>query len=217
MKLGIIIPTYNSLPTLKKLIKDIFKYTTGDYQVYVIEDGRRRKTINWLYTQKDPRLHTILHLNNKGIASSWNDGLDAAMNNECTHFAILNDDIELCRDWWNMSQELFRDGVHLVSLDVPCPIPVITGWFFILDKECIEKIGIFDEQFGPFTSEDTDYAYRYLASGMKYAKVKLDIIHHGGGSTTINQLDPEYFKRIQIENWQKLRKKYPHMSMPSQL
>lgn len=212
MKLSVIIPTFNSLPTLKKLIASIYKHTKGQFQVYVIEDGQNDKTIKWLYGLKKP-LSVHCHIQNKGIATSWNDGLQLAMDDYCTHFAILNDDVELCKDWWKDCQQVFKDNVHMVCLDQPSPIP-LTGWFFILDRECIENIGLFDEQFSPFCGEDHDYWLRFQQSGMKYAKVSLDIKH--GGSTTVKKLDSELYKQVRNDNWQRLRKKYPNMRFQAQ-
>lgn len=212
MRLGIIIPTYDSLDTLKILVKQIYKYTKGDFKVYIVEDGQNKKTIKWLWSEakKHENLEVILHPVNRGVGPSWNSGLDKALDDYCTHFAILNDDIELCKDWWETCLKEFKDNVHMVCLDQPCPIPM-TGWFFILDRHCIEEIGIFDEQFAPFTSEDADYWYRFQASGMKMVKVNLPVFHHG--SHTINKIDRLKFKEIWNDNWNKLRRKYPHISM----
>lgn len=212
MKLALIIPTYDNLSGLKNLIKSIYKHTKGKFKVYVIEDGQNDKTIKWLYGLKKP-LSVHCHIQNKGIATSWNNGLQLAMDDDCTHFAILNDDVELCQDWWKDCQQAFKDNLHMVCLDQPSPIP-LTGWFFILDRECVENIGIFDEQFSPFCGEDHDYWLRFQRSGMKYAKVSLDVKH--GGSTTVKKLDSELYKQVRNDNWQRLRKKYPNMRFQAQ-
>jgi len=93
----------------------------------------------------------------------------------------------------------------MVFLDTPSPIE-FTGWFFIVDRTCIDNVGYFDEQFTYF-GEDDDYFHRYKMSGLKYAKVKLDVFHHG--SKTVNQLkDKESVRR---ESIYKLIEKYPHI------
>lgn len=216
IKLGIIIPTYDSLDTLQVLIKNIFDYTDGDYQIYVVEDGQKQETIDWLETQD--KIKKIYHKENKGVAPSWNDGIKVAEEDGCTHFAIFNDDIEIPENWWKDCRIKFDGSVHLVThvSDVKTRYIFISlhisGWFFIIDKFCLEKIGYFDEQFAPFCSEDDDYFERYKQSGMKRAIVNIDIFHHG--SKTLKKLDHNLFITTKKENWRKYRQKYPLKKIP---
>lgn len=216
-KLGIIIPTYNSFDTLKVLVGNIFDYTDGDYTVYIVEDGQKQETIDWLKTQN---VKAIYHEKNKGVSPSWNDGLREAVKDGCTHFAILNDDIELPPKWWEECRKVFENNdVHLVSLTSPEHAGYnfgslhITGWFFIIDKKCIDKVGYFDEQFAPFCAEDDDYFERYKQTRMPYARVNIDVFHHG--SKTLKTLDGEIFKKVKRENWFKFRRKHPNKIMPA--
>lgn len=214
MKLAIIIPTHSSLETFKVLIDHVYEYTTGDFRVYVVEDAVDPKNIEYINSLDN--VTPIFHEGNKGIATSWNDGLKAAMADDCTHLAVFNDDIELCPNWWETCQKEFVSNVHMVGLDADCPIP-LTGWFFVLDKKCLDIVGLFDEQFKGYTSEDADYLYRYLKAGFRLAKVRLDIFHHG--AATLGQFkkeNPEKFKEVWNENWHKLRKKYPNKKMIDQ-
>ena len=199
-KLGIIIPTYNSLATLKTLVNNIFDYTDGDYQVYIIEDGQKKETIKWL--KKQP-VKAILNKKNLGVAGSWNKGLREAEKEGCTHFAILNDDIEISGKWWDAGY--FEKNIHLVCLDEPCPIP-ITGWFFIIDKWCIDNIGYFDEQFSPYYYEDYDYFIRLIYAGANFKKIKLPVKHIGGKTIGVNN-------KVMKENWLKFRNKYPKIRL----
>lgn len=207
IKLAIIIPTYDSLDTLKVLIKQIFKHTKGDFQVYVIEDGQKPETIKYLKNTKYP-LKVIYHKFNKGVAVSWNDGLKQAKKDGCTHFAILNDDIEVPKDWWVKCKEQFDKGFNLVCLDEPCPIP-LTGWFFAFDRQCLDKVGYFDEQFTPYCAEDDDYFIRFKSSGLKFTQINLAVLHHG--SSTLKKLSG--VKSVIRENWRRLRLKYPKLRM----
>lgn len=212
--LGIIIPTYDSLDTLKVLLRNIEDYTTGDYTTYVIEDGQKQDTIDYLKTKN---IKLITHETNKGVAVSWNDGLREAKKDGCTHFAVLNDDIELPAGWWEDCQEAFKDNkIHLIGLNQDCPIP-LTGWFFILDVHCLDNVGYFDEQFAPYCGEDDDYFIRYKRSGYKFAKVNINVFHHG--SHTINKLRSNNLrevKTVQIENWHRLLRKYPNIKRMAQ-
>lgn len=169
--------------------------------VYVIEDGQNKETISWL--KRNEWITTIYHQENKGVAPSWNDGIRMALNHNCTHLAFINDDIELCPGWGGVCNL----HVDMISLAQPSPYP-LTGWFFILTKKCIDRVGLFDEQFAPFCGEDDDYWFRFRYSGLKYARVDLDIKHQGSG--TISKIDRKKYKEIRRANWQRLRDKYPN-------
>ncbi len=209
--IAFIIPTYDNEEGLWTLIGQVREYTK-DYRLYVVYDNPAKS-----FEPEGENVTSIIHKENKGVAASWNDGIQAALDDGCTHFVLSNDDIELCEGWWNPFREAFEDGAHLVSLDQPCPVPIVTGWFFALDRKTLETVGLFDEQFEKFTSEDQDYAIRYKKSGLPYAKVKVPIIHHG--SVTMNKIkkvDPQYYKDTWNANWNKLRAKYPDVRMPDQ-
>ena len=200
-----IIPTYDSLPTLKKLVKNIFDYTE-DFRIYVIEDGQKKATLNWLKKQD---IYTIGHHENKGVAVSWNDGLRQAKADGCTHFAVMNDDIELPPDWQKCLKEFKR--AHLVSIKTDLPNTVIAGWFFVLDLEALDKVGYFDEQFSPFFWEDIDYGVRYQRSRLAYSIINLNIFHHGGITTYGKMKDKQ--KAVFELNRTRFQKKYPDIRL----
>lgn len=205
--IGITIPTYNNFSGLVKLISQIYERTNGKFKLYVVEDGQNPDVVEWL---KEQKFKVVFHKTNKGIAPSWNDGLRLAVKDGCDYFAFFNDDIEIPENWWDICQEHFnRYKLDILGLKEPCPIP-LTGWFFIFNKRCFDKVGYFDEQFAPYLSEDSDYIYRCFYAGMRFAKINLNVIHEG--SHTINQIASKNhteFRRIAGENWRKLRKKFP--------
>lgn len=203
MKLAIIIPTYDSLNSLKVLIKNIRDFTDENYRIYIIEDGQKKETITWLKEQKD--IHALYHKENKGVAVSWNDGLRKAIEDKCTHFAFINDDVMLPKDWWIESKKCFEIGSNLVSNNR------LTGWFFILDKKCVDVVGFFDEQFAPFNFEDEDYFERFRQSSLKRGIVNIRIYHLG--SKTIKTLDKELVDKVTRDNYMRFRNKYPNKRM----
>jgi len=204
-KIGIIIPTYDSLKTLKVLIENIYSYTDGEYEIFVVEDGQKKKTLDWLRTQD---FTTIFHQKNEGVAKSWNDGIKLAYENDCTHFAVFNDDIELPMNWWKECREI---NANLVTVQSDVQHTIISGWFFILDKKCIDKVGYFDEQFSPCFFEDVDYGVRFRRSRLKGGIVDIDVFHHGGITTygTLKESSKISFN----DNLQRFRKKYPNITI----
>lgn len=212
MKLAVIIPTYNSLDTLKVLVGNVFDYTSGEYNLIVIEDGQRPETIEYLKSIDKPNFYPIFHEVNKGVSPSWNDGIRKAQELNSDYFAIINDDVTLPPNWWDLCYPMFSPDVHVVHDH----FEYFAGWFFILDKYCLERVGYFDEQFAPFNAEDTDYQFRCEALGMKMALVDIGITHVG--SNTIKKVikeEPGRYQNVVNDNWQRLRKKYPKRRMNS--
>jgi len=209
MKLGIVILTYDLLVMLKVLLQNIFDYTTGDYQVYVVENGQKEETIEWLKTQN---VKTILNDVNRGTAASWNAGMREAVKDGCTHFAILSDDTELPPHWWDVCKNEFEQGSHLVSVDAGLSNIIFSGWFLVVDLEVLYKVGYWDEQFF-FYFEDLDYSQRIERSGLKYSMVPLKIIHHDSATIVGNfkKNNPDFFTKVYRDSKRKFKTKYPEL------
>lgn len=215
--LGIIIPTYDNLEMLKTLVGQIYSLT-DNFRLYIIEDGGKEDTISYLKSIKEDNFTPIFHSKNEGVAKSWNDGLKSALNDGCDHLAVINDDIELCPGWWEECKKLFYSNVHLVCLpggENKSPfrqsVP-LTGWFFIIDRPAINRIGLFDENMAGFTSEDTDYAVRYALSGFRLAVADIPIKHYG--SATINKIrkdNPTFYRETRQSNLYKLKEKHKNL------
>lgn len=61
---------------------------------------------------------------------------------------------------------------------------------FMINKECYEKVGLFDEGFKPAYFEDNDYHYRINLAGLKAIVYPPAIFYHFG-SRTQNEADPQ--------------------------
>ena len=210
-KLAVIIPTFDLLDILKDLIKNIVNYTTGNYQIYVVENGQKEATIEWLKTQNN--IKSILNDCNAGTSRSWNAGIKEALKDNCTHFALLSDDIQLSSGWWDACKKEFESGSHLVSVEAGLKNTIFSGWFFIIDKEALDKVGYLDEQFWPFYFEDLDYSQRFAQSGLKYSMADTKVVHLGS-LTNIGHFQkkhPDFFMKVYRSNKKKFRRKYPNL------
>ncbi len=148
-----------------------------------------------------------------GVAEKWNEGIRQGLREHCTHFAILNDDIEVYPNWLEDCMEAFNNGAKVVSLTAGKDLKLtntavpIAGWFFILSKEVIDTVGYFDEKVGNYIGEDTDYGIRCGLANIPYKLLDLPIKHHG--SATISKLNREEVDERYRESFQYLRNKYP--------
>lgn len=69
-----------------------------------------------------------------------------------------------------------------LSWDEPVQIEVISGAFFMLRHEALDKIGLLDEDFFMY-GEDIDLSYRLLKAGYENWYVPAAILHYKGEST----------------------------------
>jgi GT2 family glycosyltransferase len=210
-KLGIIIPTYDNLDMLKRLVKQIYNYTEGKLLVVVVEDGQKPQTMDWLSRRGMLQSNFIPLFNkeNLGVAPSWNEGLRYCYNQGCDYFAVFNDDIEIPKNWWKICRPEFEGNVHVVSTRKDRRNPVLTGWFFILDRYAIDTVGYFDEQFAPFHAEDGDWIRRMLLARVGYKMIWVDVVHHFSTTTDrIRHEDPDRYHRVNVEAGEKMKKKW---------
>jgi GT2 family glycosyltransferase len=84
-------------------------------------------------------------------------------------------------------------------------IKIVGGFCFTLKKKVIEKIGMFDENYGLGSYEETDFCIRAIREGFKLGWVKGCYIHHYGHASfcNVNKVDDLWNKNKQI-----LMKKY---------
>jgi hypothetical protein len=157
--------------------------------------------------------HTFFILKDNNISRSWNNGIKNALSAGCTHFAIMNDDIELPLNWWEDCQKKFDEGSHLVFLGKR-GTDLFSGWFFVLDKYCLERVGYFDEEMNIF-AQDTDFWYKVKELRIKNSPIQINVKHFG--SATVSKLPKDEYKEIWNDNWLKLRAKHPNLRMQDEI
>ena len=99
----------------------------------------------------------------------------------------------------------------------------VIGAVFLIKKEVIEKIGLFDEVYLPFFKEETDFCERAILYGYKtYYVNNTNITHLEGYSTTKAKIkrkwSKEYISYISIRNdWIFLLRWYKYLILPNLL
>ena len=134
---------------------------------------------------------------NRGLARSWNEGLHLAMEANCDAALLLNDDllffegayVEFCetlKALRNISRDVAYATCHgLESGNSP--------WFgktepqgfscCAIMRECVAKIGYFDETFWPAYCEDMDFYNRVRMAGMGIHVDPRCLVEHERSST----------------------------------
>src|SRR6516164_1951216 len=103
--LSIVIPTYNGLTHLKRLLPSVSRYTPRATQVIVVDDASTDGTSAWLR-----RWFPWVEL----IALPWNRGFCHAVNAGAARargeiVELLNNDTEVCRNWAEAALKHFVD------------------------------------------------------------------------------------------------------------
>lgn len=92
----------------------------------------------------------------------------------------------------------------------PCRIEVISGAFFFIRHEALDKIGLLDEDFFMY-GEDIDLSYRLLKGGYENWYLPFPITHYKGKST--RKTDYRYVHVFYQAMLIFFRKHYSHLSL----
>lgn len=210
-KIAIIIPAVNCLEYSKKTIESI--KTEHEYEIIFINNGSTDGTLEWLQTQK-----TIITYNNpivNGLAEIWNMGIKRAIRDGCSLFLILNNDIVLAPTTIDNLVKKFRKGKYIMVTGVnhhegmEPPEKIMETSFpydeneldrehpdfscFLIDKNTIDKIGFFDENYRIAYFEDSDYHARIALAGEKAISTTSAAYYHHASKTV---QENEHLKNI---------------------
>jgi GT2 family glycosyltransferase len=173
------------VPVLADTVASVKETREPDSEVILIDDGSSIELEGFQYEVDT----FVRRRQNRGIAASWNEGLKLARGE---YIAIINDDIIVNQGWLDKLRQAleFEDDYWISAPGVEgqqngVGIEESYQWFpgycFMLKREVLDTIGLFDEQFSPFDYEDTDYWTRVLQQGKKLVRNYSTTIKHVGG------------------------------------
>lgn len=90
MKFCIIVPTYNSLPTLPAAVDSALAQTFDDYVVHVSDNASNDGSVEYLRGLDHAKLSTALHTECVGKTANWNRAFETAP--EAEYFVMLHSD-----------------------------------------------------------------------------------------------------------------------------
>lgn len=127
---------------------------------------------------------------NRGVSTSWNNGILAAQERGADAIIVANDDIEFApgdvdklaaHATANRSRYIIScAGTHL---GFGRRVPSMGYSCFAINPVAIEKLGCFDENFFPAYCEDQDYAYRAKLCGLQEENCADTELTHAGSSS----------------------------------
>lgn len=90
------------------------------------------------------------------------------------------------------------------------PVEVLNGWFVVVRRSAIEKVGLLDPQFFMY-GEDVDWCYRFHRAGEGVVFfAETGAIHHGGASSSHAPL--RFYLELYRATWQYWRKHHGGLS-----
>lgn len=224
MKVSIIIPVRYRLDLTKVCIDSIKKYTTVPYELVLVQECEDKEITEYL---KSVGGIFVQNVEPKGFAGAMNTGKLVANGD---YYCFLNNDVVVIPGWLEEMIKVFEDKqVGLVTPTLPDTgivqsvdenkgqdIDFITdptslkGVCFLVSKECLDRIGDWDESFGLGGGDDNDLCIRVLKGGFKLAIARKSFIYHYG-SASFRELfknDIEYSKKFAVSQHNKLNEKY---------
>jgi len=142
-----------------------------------------------------PNFHIIKNLGNRGVAKAWNQIIGVCMaDREFRYVWIINNDLILNEksldplvDFVEAHPEfMLVSGVNTRDFKVEegrVSEDSIDFAAFLLARGCIEKVGLFDENFVLAYFEDNDYHERVKRAGVKNGRLWFAPFYHVGSRT----------------------------------
>lgn len=222
MKICLIIINYNGYNFLKSHLEDIFTISSTNNIDIVITDDRSTDS-SIAYLKEKNYEYTINNSDNKGFASNVNNGIRYAKAKKDYDFYIIsNNDIKIREELFEgtmaraiktitdadpltgligfdeilIDKKSYFENYDFNKYDGPqlTPLQHIPGFFFLVRKNLVEKIGYFDEEYFMY-GEDNDYFTRTLKGGFKIYNTNLPVMHYSEGASSNSKLTSWYAYR----------------------
>jgi len=231
--IDICIGSYNTKPYLIKCIESFRKYTFINHNLFVVDNGSKDGSVEWLTQQKD----IILLCNEKsiGYGASVNQGLRLGNN---PYVCVASADIELIDSNWERMIDILKQplvavvGPKLIFPDgriSGCGVvgtdenPILRGWqeedkgqhnkteevlgvcgaFFLMKRSVWNKLCGFDERFFLYY-EETDLHRRVRKRGYKILYYPfVKVIHYWNKSPKTDRNYFEESKELYKKKWKK--------------
>lgn len=183
----VIIPTYNGMPWLKQTLDSVLSQTHKKTKVYVVDDGSKDDTEDYMTTVKDTRV-TYIKKKNGGVSSARNVGIHSSSS---PFIAFLDSD-----DIWY--PEKLEKQLKLMELDPG--VGLVYGHHYNIDEDNIilgnlriyEKGWVFDKLCNG----------NFIAGSASMALVRRSVIEDVG------EFREDFINGEDWELWLRIAKKY---------
>ena len=92
-KIGVVTVTYNSASVLPEFLSSLHAQTYDNVAVFVVDNASQDTTLEDLKRLGNPRFRFIENKENRGVAAANNQGILAAIAEQCEFVLLLNNDV----------------------------------------------------------------------------------------------------------------------------
>lgn len=223
--ISIILPLYNNLEYTKKFFESFYLNNPDlDHELIVIDNASTDGSTEFVeqIAKADKRIVLIKNEKNVGVAPAWNQGIKVS---KFDYISILNNDIEfmlpnclkeMCKKlkeskniYWTSPRTCYdKEKSHSLKIRHfeqlrygPSNTSYIVGCCFMLPRECIDNVGLFDEQFEMKYYEDLDYINRIFQYGKKVSMTASGLVYHVRGATSTKTAGGELNQTRYKKKW----------------
>ncbi|MEQ9551148.1 MAG: glycosyltransferase family 2 protein [Coleofasciculus sp. G3-WIS-01] len=109
-KVGVVTVTFNSQNVIEEFLDSIFSQSHENFKLYVIDNASADKTLTIINFYHDRRILTINNLNNRGVAAGNNQGIEAALKDDCNYILLINNDTVFSSDLISQLLKVIREN-----------------------------------------------------------------------------------------------------------
>jgi GT2 family glycosyltransferase/ADP-heptose:LPS heptosyltransferase len=213
-KLTISVAVHNLWETTQRCLESVFRYTEGDFDVVVTDNASGEETRLWLasFAKTRKNVRVVRNESNLGFSVPHNAAFAQA---DSEYFLVLNNDAELCIDWWKRMLSEFEgnqalaacgvrracivlgdDGQGYPAHDDEAP-EYIEGSCLLVRSKFVRELpgGLFDPVYKFAYFEDSDLSLRIRKAGLGISAVNLDVKHLGARTAKIvSDIDLDGYK-----------------------
>lgn len=202
----IIIVAWNRKELTRQCINSILLNTHCEYRIVVIDNASEPATRIYLEALKAAHKDRIVLIRNKenlGYPKAVNQGIRSS---NADYVCIINNDIIVFDGWldemmavaessadigivnpsnnfgkkkpWNKSYQQYASEMTAGKKDQYAETATPVGFCYLIKREVIDKIGLWDERYSPGYFEDTEYALRANKAGYKSVFAKGAFVFH---------------------------------------
>lgn len=200
----VIIPVYNEVAIIKKMLSAFLKNTNlKKCSVHIIDDGSDKATIKYLEKISQENSGICLHKNQKNIGKPKSVNKIIHENQDADFFTIIDSDIKIASKNWQetllKAHKIFNNKTILgaklqtkgfefkkngLMFGDTFPFWTLGGGFFSIPKFVFNKLGYFYDEIK--RHEDADYCRRAATQNIPWyyiANIKVQELRHKSYST----------------------------------
>jgi len=206
VKCDIVVPVWNKKEMTKQCLDSIFANTHCGYSIIIIDNASDLPTRIYLDEVKakyPDKVTLIRNQENIGNTKAANQGMRAS---RADYVCILDNDTLVFDDWlnemirvsesskeigivspynnsgkkkpWDKSYRLYAKEMTAGKQGQYVETAAAIGFCYLIKREVINKIGVWDERFSPGYFEDTEYCLRAKDAGYKSVFAKGAFVFH---------------------------------------